>query len=168
MQKHKPLPLTEIKKQRKQLRNANEVQKEKISAINRIALWITNHVGTMGFFIIIFIWTTCWLSWNTLAPTSLRFDPFPAFVLWLFMSNMIQIFLMPLIMIGQNLQSQHAETRAEIDFEINKKAEMEIETILMHLENQSQLMQKILYEVEQKSLHKTTLKGDFMNMPRQT
>lgn len=71
-------------------------------------------------------------------------------------------------MIGQNLQSQHAETRAEIDFEINKKAEMEIETILMHLENQSQLMQKILYEVEQKSLHKTTLKGDFMNMPRQT
>jgi len=168
MQKHKPLPLAEIKKQRKQFRNANEVQKEKISAINRIALWITNHVGTMGFFIIIFIWTACWLSWNTLAPSSLRFDPFPAFVLWLFMSNMIQIFLMPLIMIGQNLQSQHAETRAEIDFEINKKAEMEIETVLMHLENQNQLIQKILYEVEQNGFHNIPPKGNFMKAPGQT
>ena len=53
-------------------------------------------------------------------------------------------------MIGQNLQSQHAETRAQIDFEINKKAEMEIETVLMHLENQNQLIQKILFEIEQK------------------
>jgi|SRR5436189_2946302 len=150
MEKHIPTLLSEIRKERIPIRNANDEQKEKLSAINRIALWITDHVGTMGFFIVIFIWTSLWLSWNTLAPASLRFDPFPAFVLWLFMSNMIQIFLMPLIMIGQNLQSQHAETRAQIDFEINKKAEMEIETVLMHLENQNQLIQKILFEIEQK------------------
>jgi len=86
----------------------------------------------------------------------------------LFMSNMIQIFLMPLIMIGQNLQSQHAETRAEIDFEINKKAEMEIETVLMHLENQNQLIQKILYEVEQNGFHNIPPKGNFMKAPGQT
>ena len=92
--------------------------------------------------------TATWLGWNTLAPAHLRFDPFPAFVFWLFMSNMVQIFLMPLIMIGQNLQSQHAEARAEADFEINQKAEMEIETVLMHLENQDRVMQQILQEVE--------------------
>jgi len=98
----------------------------------------------MGFFMVIFFWTISWLGWNTLAPQHLRFDPFPAFALWLFISNMIQIFLMPLIMIGQNLQSAHAEMRAEDDFEINKKAESEIETILMHLENQNEMILKIL------------------------
>src|SRR6202008_3588022 len=111
-------------------------------------LWITEHVGTMGFFLIIFIWTVGWLSWNMFAPATLRFDPYPAFVLWLFLSNMIQIFLMPLIMIGQNLQSSHAEIRSEVDFEINKKAEEEIETILLHLENQNKLILQILEQIE--------------------
>lgn len=149
MKAHNPKPLAEIRKEMKEIRNVNLEQKQAMSRLNKIALWITEHVGNMGFFIIIFIWTACWLSWNTLASPGLRFDPFPAFVFWLFMSNMIQIFLMPLIMIGQNLQSQHAEARAEADFEINKKAEMEIETVLMHLENQNQLIQKILKQLEQ-------------------
>ena len=47
---------------------------------------------------------------------------------------------MPLIMIGQNLQSRHAENRAESDFEINLKAEREIETIIQHLENQNKIL----------------------------
>lgn len=51
-------------------------------------------------------------------------------------------------MIGQNLQSQHAEMRAEEDFEINKKAEIEVETILMHLENQNELILKILERMD--------------------
>ncbi len=134
----------EIKKLRKPLSNINKEHKEKLSSIDKIALWITDHVGSMGFFMIIFCWTVCWLGWNTLAPTTMRFDPYPAFVLWLFISNMIQIFLMPLIMVGQNLQSRHSELRAEEDFKVNKKAENEIETILMHLENQNELILKIL------------------------
>lgn len=145
------MSLDEIKKERKVIRNVNAEHKQSMSRLSQVALWITQRVGTMGFFIIIFIWTVGWLSWNTLASQSLRFDPFPAFVLWLFISNMIQIFLMPLLMIGQNLQSQHAETRAEADFEINQKAEMEIETILMHLENQNQLMQEIIHKMGQKN-----------------
>jgi uncharacterized membrane protein len=104
----------------------------------------------MGFFLIIFSWTALWLSWNMFAPKHLRFDPFPAFVLWLFLSNMIQIFLMPLIMIGQNLQGRHAEIRAESDLEVNVKAEREIETILLHLENQNKMMLEILKKLENK------------------
>jgi uncharacterized membrane protein len=80
----------------------------------------------------------------------MRFDPYPAFVLWLFMSNMIQIFLMPLIMIGQNMQSKHAEARAQADFEVNTKAELEIETILIHLENQNKLILTILEKLQKK------------------
>ena len=145
---HQNLPsVEEFKKKYKPIQNVNVHHKESLTRINRLALWITDHVGSMGFFFIIFCWTATWLSWNTLAPSTMRFDPYPAFVLWLFISNMIQIFLMPLIMVGQNLQSKHSELRAEQDFQINKKAETEIETILMHLENQNELILKILKQI---------------------
>ena len=66
------------------------------------------------------------------------------FVFWLFLSNLIQILLMPLIMVGQNLQGQHAEARAEHDLEINIKAEQEIEVILHHLEHQNEILMTML------------------------
>jgi uncharacterized membrane protein len=149
MKKQDPKTLEEIKQQYRPARNTNDQAREKLSGADKVALWITERVGSIGFFSIIFWWTLLWLGWNTLAAARLRFDPFPAFVLWLFISNMIQIFLMPLIMIGQNLQSRTAEIRAEEDFLINKKAETEVETILAHLENQNELILQILNRIEQ-------------------
>jgi uncharacterized membrane protein len=145
---HEPVPLHLLRQLRKAVRHVNREHKEGLTGLERSALWITNHVGTMGFFLVIFTWTVAWLGWNALAPPALRFDPFPAFVLWLFMSNVIQIFLMPLIMVGQNLQARHSEARAEADFEINTKAELEIETILMHLELQNENILRILHRLE--------------------
>lgn len=116
-----------------EIKNANHIYRDLLKESEKIAIWITNKVGTMGFFFIIFIWMVSWLSWNMFAPVKLRFDPYPAFVLWLFISNMIQIFLMPLIMIGQNLQGKHAEIRAENDYKINLKAEKEIAELKQEL-----------------------------------
>jgi uncharacterized membrane protein len=146
--KPKPLSHEELKKLRKPIKNVNVEHKETLTRLERFAVWITEKVGSMGFFLIIFAWTIAWLGWNTIASKELRFDPFPAFVLWLFISNVLQIFLMPLIMIGQNLQGRHSEFRAESDFEVNVKAETEIETILLHLENQNELILKILSKIE--------------------
>ena len=119
------------------VRNVNEQYEQSFTPLERIALMVTTRVGTFGFFLIILTWTILWLGWNTLGPEGYRFDPAPAFVLWLFISNMIQILLMPLIMVGQNLLSRHADFRAESDYETNLKAEREIEVILQHLENQA-------------------------------
>jgi len=102
----------------------------------------------MGFFVIIFCWTVSWLSWNTVGPKSARFDPYPGFVLWLFISNTIQLFLMPLIMIGQNVDAKQSDLRAQVDLQINAQAEIEIETILLHLERQYKLMSRILKDIE--------------------
>jgi len=137
----------ELKKLRKPIRNVNVLHKESLSLLETFAVKLTNHVGSIGFFLIIFGWTILWLGWNTIAPKEWRFDPFPAFVLWLFISNVIQIFLMPLIMIGQNLQGRHAENRAESDFEVNVRAEKEIEVILLHLEHQNELIMEILKNI---------------------
>ena len=135
--KPKPISLHEFKKRRQPLRNINVEMREKRSRLDKLALWITSHVGTMGFFLVIFAWTVFWLSWNLLAPDQLKFDPPMGFVFWLFLSNLIQILLMPLIMVGQNIIGRHAEARAEHDLEINIKAEQEIEVILHHLEHQN-------------------------------
>ena len=148
MTAHKPATLQELKALRSPIRNVNIEHREKLSRLERIAVFVTEHVGTMGFFLIILAWTVLWIGWNSFVSTPYRFDPYPAFVFWLFISNMIQIFLMPLIMVGQNLQGKHSETRAEADFEVNKKAELEIETVLQHLENQNELILKILQHLE--------------------
>ena len=137
---HHPISLEQFKKHRKPLRDINTELAQKMSAADRLALFITERVGTIGFFLIILVWTILWLGWNLLAPARLQFDPPMGFVLWLFISNLIQILLMPLIMVGQNVQGRHADARAQNDLEVNIKAEEEIETILQHLEYQNNIL----------------------------
>jgi uncharacterized membrane protein len=154
----KPGSVDVLLKQRQRLRDLNRERVAKMGTLDRIALWITAHVGSMGFFLLIAAWTFVWLMWNFLAPARLQFDPPMAFVFWLFISNMIQILLMPLIMVGQNLQSQHAETRAEYDLEVNVRAEREIEAVLRHLEYQNGLLIAMLEKLGvniDEALHKS-------------
>jgi uncharacterized membrane protein len=136
----KPLSLDEFREQRKPIRNVNREASEKLSALDGLACSITNRVGTMGFFLIVLVWTVFWLGWNLLAPGKLQFDPPMAFVFWLFISNLIQLLLMPLIMVGQNVQGRHSEIRADHDLEVNVKAEAEIEVVLQHLEYQTTIL----------------------------
>ncbi len=144
----RPPTLKELQQTKKNIRNVNIAYRERLNSLERLATWATEKVGSVGFFIIIFLWTAFWLLWNTIGPMETRFDPYPAFVLWLFISNMIQLFLLPLLLIGQNLQSRHAETRAEIDFEINLKSEKEIEAVLLHLEHQHEMLMKLMQNFE--------------------
>jgi uncharacterized membrane protein len=126
------------------LRNTYAEIKAGMGQLEKVAVWITEHVGTMTFFLAIMAWTVFWLGWNFLAPPRLQFDPPMGFVFWLFISNMIQILLMPLLMIGQNIQGRQSEARAEHDLDVNIKAEAEIETILTHLERQNDMLLAML------------------------
>jgi uncharacterized membrane protein len=135
---HPHLPtVAEIKERRRPRVNANEEHEESLSAMERVAVWITNNIGTMGFFLIIFFWTMVWMAWNYLADRvgwkSVVFDSPWSFAIWLFISNLIQIHLMPLIMLGQNLQSRHAELRSELVYQNTQTMEDENEAILRYL-----------------------------------
>lgn len=135
-----PPSIAEVKKLRIPLRDVSDTVEAETSKLDKLALWITRHVGTMGFFIVILVWTVLWLGWNLLAPKEFQFDPPSTFVFWLFISNLIQIMLTPLIMVGQNIQGREADERAEHDLEVNIKAEREIEVILRHLEYQNSIL----------------------------
>gem|GEM_PF-1122849 len=78
MEAKPPISLDEFKKKRREFSPVIK-DKTKRSVLDRVAVWITNHVGSMGFFMIIFAWTAIWLSWNMFTPKEARFDPFPGF-----------------------------------------------------------------------------------------
>lgn len=142
---HTPPPsYKDLQKKYAEPKNANEAHKNSLRWHEEFALWITHEVGTIGFFFLIAAWTIFWFLWNTKGPPDLRFDLFPGFVLWLFISNMIQLFLMPLIMVGQNLEARHSEARAEADYLVNTRSEKQIELILQHLEYQNNLIRELV------------------------
>lgn len=143
----RPTSLDKLREIRKPVPNVNEQHHESLSPLEHLATAITKRIGTMGFFFIILTWTAIWLSWNFFAPANMRFDPPMGFVFWLFISNMIQIFLMPLIMIAQNVDAHHAELRSDAQYEINVKMEKEVDVIMEHLEYQNRLLTAIARKV---------------------
>jgi uncharacterized membrane protein len=142
----------------------NQAVVENFSGLDRLAIRITDRVGTMGFFLVIFAWTVVWCSYNILASKvpALHlhaFDPFPAFVAYLLISNVIQISLMPLLMVGQNMQGRHSEARAEADFQVNQKAFADTEAILTRLQALDERL-LALAETDQKILRHLALHAD--------
>lgn len=148
--KHNLPSLSELKQNRTPVKITSKEVKVSFSALEKFALIVTRAVGTMGFFFILTFWTFGWLLWNLWAPLEFRFDPAPAFVIWLFASNVIQLILLPLVMVGQNLEGKFAEQRAQADYDINKKSEQEIEVIIAHLENQNELLLELARKIDRK------------------
>lgn len=148
--KHNPPDLSQLVAMRTPPKFSRRVAKISFSRLEKFALLVTRGVGTMGFFFVLSVWTLGWLLWNLYGPLSYRFDPAPGFVIWLFTSNIIQLVLLPLIMVGQNLEGKFAEHRAQADYEINQKAQHEVEVVIAHLENQNELLLEILKKIERK------------------
>jgi len=113
---------------------------------DRVAARTTAVVGTMWAFYLFAVLMAGWMLWQGRLDKK-PFDPYP-FAFLLFLGNIVQLLLMPLIMVGQNVLGAHAELRAVADYETNVKAEAEIETVLMHLEHQNDLMLEILRRLE--------------------
>jgi len=149
----------DLEKHFSKVKNPNDTFQEQLKPTQKLALFVTERVGTMGFFFIILAWTVIWLAWNILAPKSLKWDPYPAFVLWLIISNILQILLMPLLLIGQNIQGMRTDIRGEHDFETDKRAEKEIQTVLLNFQKQEKLILEILDKVGELSKGKAEASG---------
>jgi uncharacterized membrane protein len=146
--RHKLPPLEELRMAKLVDRNIGREVRQSLSGSQRFALFMTRKIGSLGFFLFLVGWTVVWLGWNIWGPVAYRFDPAPAFVIWLFASNILQLVLLPLILVGQNVEAKAADKRSQMDFEINKKSEKEIAVVIAHLENQNELLLEILRKVE--------------------
>ena len=149
--KHNPPTLAELRQIFSLIANSKyHPHRDVLTKSEKFALFMHRHIGSLGFFFLILIWTIGWLSWNILAPIGMRFDPAPAFVIWLFASNILQLVLLPVIMVGQNIEGRAAEWRAQMDFEIDRRAQQEIEVIIAHLENQNELILEVMKKLDRR------------------
>lgn len=124
--------------------NVNANYRARLSTLERMAIYIAAHVGTPGFFLLIGLWTISWVLWNIYAPSAYRVDSGMEFAVWIFISNAIQILLMPLLLIAQNLQSRHDTLRAENDYQVTVESKQEIEVVLAHLYLLSENMKAVM------------------------
>jgi uncharacterized membrane protein len=129
--------VADLKREFAPILNTNDIHKSRLSRTDKIALFITRKIGTMGFFYFCLVLVTLPLISNSTMP-----------IIQYLSSGYLQLILLPLILVGQNLQSRHSELRAQHDYETNVKAEKEIEAILLHLEKQDEMMLDILRKIE--------------------
>ncbi len=92
----------------------------------RAADAVASAVGSWRFVLIQSTLLIGWLLFNSLSGA--RIDPYPFILLNLLLSFQAA-YTAPIIMMSQNRQSEIDRSRAIADFEINRKAEIEIETL---------------------------------------
>lgn len=136
--------------------NVNLKHRKTLGLQDRIALFITGAVGTMYAVFALAVLLLGWMLWQSYFDNK-PFDPFP-FAFLLFLGNVIQLLLMPLIMVGQNIQGQHSELRADEEFKTTESISRDIEKVLIHLDKQdkqlaehAQLLEKFLSKNPSKS-----------------
>jgi len=106
-------------------RNVNEEMDEKLPTLQLIADWIAWFSGSMQFLIINGLWFAVWIAVNTLPLGFNQFDPFPFGLLTMIVS-LEAIFLSCFVLISQNRQAAKDKIRADIEYDVNIKAELEI------------------------------------------
>jgi len=106
-------------------RNANEEAEEKISSLQRVADWISWFSGSMMFLMVNVLWFVVWIVINVLPLGVPQFDPFPFGLLTMIVS-LESIFLTCFVLISQNRQAEKDRVRADIEYDVNIKAELEI------------------------------------------
>ncbi|MGE4423691.1 MAG: DUF1003 domain-containing protein [Pseudodesulfovibrio sp.] len=91
----------------------------------RLADMIADFGGSWKFIIIFFAFIFIWMLVNTLLLVFRPFDPYP-FILLNLMLSLLAAIQAPIIMMSQNRQEDKDRARAENDYKVNLKAELEI------------------------------------------
>ncbi len=107
-------------------RNANEEIKQDLSWGQRLANFIAEFSGSMPFLFINAAMFAVWILLNVnIIPGFVPFDPYPFGFLTMAVS-LEAIFLSIFVLLAQNLIAAKDRIRADIEYEINLKAELEI------------------------------------------
>ena len=109
---------------RRVARNINEELEIQTSPMDRVADLIAAFSGSILFLVLNAAWFIGWILWNV-APALPHFDPYPFGFLTMVVS-LEAIFLSIFVLISQNRQAAKDHLRADAEYEVNLKAELEI------------------------------------------
>src|SRR5271156_516876 len=108
-------------------RNPNEIIEEKYTFGERIADLVASFGGSWTFIIVFGVVLVIWTAINVALRTK-AWDPYPFILLNLFLS-MLAALQAPVIMMSQNRQDKKDRLRSELDFDVNRRAESEIQNL---------------------------------------
>lgn len=106
-------------------RNPNQVIEEELTLGDRVADSVA-HFGGSWAFIITFLIVLVIYSGINIGLGKVAWDPYPFILLNLFLS-MLAAIQAPVIMMSQNRQDAKDRVRSELDYEVNRRAEVEIQ-----------------------------------------
>jgi uncharacterized membrane protein len=109
---------------RRVARNINEEMQIRTTTIDRVADVIAEFSGSILFFFLNLVWFTVWIGWNVM-PGVPHFDPYPFGFLTMTVS-LEAIFLSIFVLVSQNRQAAKDRLRADAEYEVNLKAELEV------------------------------------------
>ena len=112
------------------MRNPNELIDERETFGERIADKVASFGGSWTFIITFMVTLLVYVGLNVylLAHRGKTWDPYPFILLNLFLS-MLAAIQAPVIMMSQNRQDSRDRLRSELDFEVNRRAESEIQAL---------------------------------------
>jgi len=113
-------------------RNVNEIAEEQMTLGQRVADKVADTIGSWRFIITQSIILTIWIILNVTARIN-YWDPYP-FILLNLMLSFQAAYAGPVIMMSQNRQSSKDRLAAEIDHQVNTKAELEIGLLMRRLD----------------------------------
>lgn len=113
-------------------RNVNEVEEDRMMLGQRVADKVADTIGSWPFIIIQTIILTVWIILNVTAWIN-HWDPYP-FILLNLMLSFQAAYSGPVIMMSQNRQSAKDRLAAEIDHQVNTKAELEINNLIRRMD----------------------------------
>lgn len=99
--------------------------RKKLPLSDRAADHLAAFGGSWRFLISFILFIVIWVVVNMVWLSDKAFDPFPFILLNLFLSMLASV-QAPIIMMAQNRQADRDRRRAERDYEINNRAEKEI------------------------------------------
>jgi uncharacterized membrane protein len=108
-------------------RNANDVIEEEYTVGEHIADKVASFGGSWTF-IILFAIVLAVYTFINVALRGRAWDPYPFILLNLFLS-MLAAIQAPVIMMSQNRQDKKDRLRSELDFDVNRRAEAEIQNL---------------------------------------
>ncbi|MFN8429886.1 MAG: DUF1003 domain-containing protein [Spirosomataceae bacterium] len=125
--------------------------KELLTQGQKISDKVARFGGSWSFIISFFFLLILWIAYNSLAPRGENFDPYP-FILMNLILSCIAALQAPIIMMSQNRQEEKDRKRAENDYLINLKAELEIRALNQKIDLLLEEQIKVLFESQAKQL----------------
>lgn len=104
--------------------------------------------GSWSFIITFMVILIVWIAFNATLPKADQFDPFP-FILMNLILSCIAALQAPIIMMSQNRQEDKDRGRAEHDYKINLKAELEIKLLSEKIDHLLVHQNKKLLEIQE-------------------